>query len=190
LPTQSLQCIATYTITQNDVESGSIINTAGATAVSPTSIVTGTATAKVPPEQQPSVSLVKSVYPVSGILRGDLLTYTLTATNDGNVTINNVTISDDMLGLSALRCDRAQPTSLQPGESYSCSATYRVPMDATPDMAIVNQGLVAGVHMKGSETTTVTSTGIVTITIERPTADEETDEPTATKRVFLPLIVR
>ena len=63
-------------------------------------------------------------------------------------------------------------------------------MDAMPEAAIVNQGLVAGVHSKGSVTTTVTSTGIVTITVERPTADEETDEPTATKRVFLPLIVR
>jgi uncharacterized repeat protein (TIGR01451 family) len=57
---------------------------------------------------------------------GDTLTYQFVATNNGNVTLTNVTIVDPLPGLSALACSPAQPATLAPLASMTCTATYVV----------------------------------------------------------------
>lgn len=57
---------------------------------------------------------------------GDTLTYQFDASNTGNVTLNGVSISDPLAGLSVLSCNVAQPAVLAPGEALSCTATYVV----------------------------------------------------------------
>jgi len=57
---------------------------------------------------------------------GESITYTFTATNTGNVTLTAVSITDALVGLSALSCTPAQPTTLAPTESLVCTATYAV----------------------------------------------------------------
>jgi hypothetical protein len=46
--------------------------------------------------------------------------------NEGNVTLNNVNVTDPLPGLSALACDQALPAILAPGETLDCTATYTV----------------------------------------------------------------
>ena len=53
---------------------------------------------------------------------GDGINYTLTATNDGNVTLTGVTIADPKLG--ALVCTPPQPATLAPGEQMVCTGSY------------------------------------------------------------------
>ena len=57
---------------------------------------------------------------------GDTLTYQFVATNTGDQTLSNVTISDPLAGLSALSCTPAQPSALAPAGSMTCTATYVV----------------------------------------------------------------
>jgi len=55
---------------------------------------------------------------------GDTIRYNLATTNDGSVTLNNVTISDARLG--ALSCTPAQPAALAPGASLACTGSYNI----------------------------------------------------------------
>ena len=60
------------------------------------------------------------------VTEGDTLTYRMRLSNEGNVTLNNVNVTDPLPGLSALACDQALPAILAPGETLDCTATYTV----------------------------------------------------------------
>src|SRR5690606_31054557 len=77
-------------------------------------------------EQAPEISLEKT-----GVLAVDESTveYSFTATNTGNVTLTDVSITDPLEGLSALTYDWATATAegvLAPNESVTATATYTV----------------------------------------------------------------
>ena len=105
-PGAAITCTASYTITQANVDSGSVTNVASAsngTVTSPNDTATVTAI------QSPDLSLVKDgtldmtvVAPAGRVDVGDKVNYTLTATNTGNITLHGVTIVDAKLG--ALTC--------------------------------------------------------------------------------------
>lgn len=65
----------------------------------------------------------------------DTLTYRMSVANNGNVTLDNVDITDPLPGLSALTCSDALPATLPPGGTLDCTADYVV--QAT-DTTIVN----------------------------------------------------
>ena len=66
-------------------------------------------TVTVDADQNPALTLDKTSDVATYDEVGDLITYTYVATNTGNVTLNNVTISDPLPGLSALSCVPTQP---------------------------------------------------------------------------------
>ncbi len=157
-----LSCQATYTITQDDLDNGKVVNVADVTGVSPTGIVTGTGTTTTPPDQKPSVKMVKTATPNSGTLAlGQTITYTMVVTNDGNVTLSNVVVTDTMAGLSALNC--TQPITLAPGASNTCTATYVVTQSDLDAGQIVNSALVS-VTSPVTPTSPITTTSGVTVT--------------------------
>jgi len=51
-----------------------------------------------------------------------VLDYELVATNTGNVTLTDVTVSDPLLG--TLDCTPAIPLDLAPGGSVTCTGSY------------------------------------------------------------------
>ena len=55
---------------------------------------------------------------------GDVIHYTIVATNDGNMTLHNVTVSDPNAATSS--CTPANRSSLAPGASMNCTATHTV----------------------------------------------------------------
>ena len=75
--------------------------------------------------QSPALTLDKSVTstgPYDSV--GDVINYLLVATNTGNVTLHNVTISDPKLG--TLTCTPTQPATLAPAATLSCTGSHTV----------------------------------------------------------------
>jgi uncharacterized repeat protein (TIGR01451 family) len=125
-PGESITCAASYTITQADLNTGSVTNIAQAHA---DGTVSNTDTETVTAAQSPALSINKTVTDVDGAgpngsvdESGDVISYSIVVTNDGNVTLTGVTVSDPLLG--TLSCTPTQPASLTPGASMTCTGSY------------------------------------------------------------------
>src|SRR5690625_2742390 len=111
------------TLTQDDVDACEIVNTATAGS-DQTPDEDDTVT--TPVDQTPAIVLVKEAELESGETigkAGDIIEYTLTATNVGNVTLDNVVIHDDLMTPTSTP---AQPATLDVGESMVCMGTYEI----------------------------------------------------------------
>ncbi len=84
----------------------------------------------------PAIQIVKTARPDSGS-PGEVITYTYRVKNVGDVTLTDVSVDDDKLGHI---CDIP---SLDPGESETCSASFRIPTGSNPS-SIRNVGTAVG----------------------------------------------
>ena len=96
-PGESVTCTAMYTITQEDLDAGVVINHATASAsYDNTPVFSNTDTAIVIVDKNPALEIVKSVTPGTYDHVGEELTYSYVVTNTGNVTMTEpVTVTDD-----------------------------------------------------------------------------------------------
>src|SRR5699024_107652 len=77
--------------------------------------------------QGPALQLVKTSDAVDNAVAGEIISYSFTATNIGNVTLTDVSITDPLNGLSELSYDWPGETGeLQPGQSVTATAIYTV----------------------------------------------------------------
>ena len=94
--------------------------------------------------QDPRLALEKSASPAIYSYPGQVITYTYTVHNSGNVTLDGpFTVSDDKLG--TFECDTA--SSLAPGASLACTKNYTIQagdLNATNNATITNQATAAG----------------------------------------------
>jgi uncharacterized repeat protein (TIGR01451 family) len=160
----SMTCTTTYAVTQVDVDHGAINDSATATGTPasgpPVTSAPSTASVSAPPS--PGIALAKAASVSSYASAGTPVTYSYTVTNIGNVTLNPVTVSDPMVGLSLISC----PTeSLAPGVSETCTATYKT---TTVDVKA------------GSITNTATATGTPPVSAANPSPKPVTATSTAT----------
>jgi len=158
LPGQSVTCTATYRVTQDDVNRGSIENTATATGTPPGGDPVSSDPSKVtvPGDQKPGISLVKSA-DQKELVAGETITYSFKATNTGNVTLTDVKINEgDFSGsgkLSAITCPE-EAKSLLPGQSVTCTATYRVTQDDVNRGSVKNTATATGTPPNGGDPVT------------------------------------
>src|SRR5699024_2547374 len=142
-PGEELVCEGSYTVTQNDVDAGEIINVATVNAEDPEdNDVPEEDEVTTPVDQNPAISLNKTVTSAGPYGLGDAIDYEITATNTGNVTLFDVEISDPLLG--ALDCNPAQPADLAPGDELVCEGSYTVTQDDVNDGEVVNTATVSG----------------------------------------------
>ena len=187
-PTESMTCTATYVVTQSDVDAGGVLNTATVNATDPGgNPVDDTDDEAVPTPQDPAISIVKSLQSNADedgsgdVSLNDTLTYSFVATNDGNVTLDNVTITDPLPGLSALSCSPVSGSSLAPGASMTCTATYSVTQADVDAGQILNTATVDATDPGGNpiddtddETVPITQTpSIVLVKSLQSNADED-----------------
>lgn len=177
---------AVYTITQTDVDAGNVNNQAQVTATpavgqpitelsdsnDPTLPGDNDVTVTILPQNPAFVLLKESAYQDSnndGIVNiGDVINYTFTVTNTGNVTINNIIVTDPMVVVSG------SPISLIPNASDNTTFTaiYTITQDDVDQGAIYNLALVEGTDPNGN---------IIDIESQDPTPLNSTDpfyEPT------------
>jgi len=146
---------ATYTITQADIDAGEVRNRATATGTSPIGVdvtdESGTdptldADTVVPLFQDAAISLDK-VADVSGIalgaVVGDVIPYSFVVTNTGNVTLNAITLTDALPGVTV---SGGPIATLAPGgvDSTTFTATYTVTAADIAAGEVVNTATVTG----------------------------------------------
>jgi uncharacterized repeat protein (TIGR01451 family) len=156
-PSASTICSANYTVIQADIDAGSVINNAGASA-SPAdgSIVDDlTSQATVSADQAPELSLEKRAITADFAAVGDVLSYEYDIVNIGNVNITNLSVSDDRI--AAVSCP---VTALAPGESTICTADYSVTQADIDAGSVTNIASVDGTPSGGNLTPPVDSATI------------------------------
>jgi len=127
-PGQSVIGHAAYSVTQADVDNGSVTNLANATCSYNTKLVSSNNTSvTISAIQNPALKIVSLVDPKVYFAVGDLLDYDYTVTNTGNVDISGpITIRDDMFGSKQI-----SHNGLAPGQSVMGKASHLV---SSPDI--------------------------------------------------------
>ena len=146
-----------YVVTENDVLEGKVINNATGTATDPTD-PDEPKTPVTPGEKEdpietpnPSLAVVKTSDKTGVVKLGETITYTITVTNNGNVTINDIEVTDELTGNTgdnAFTIDR-----LAVGETKQFTATYTVTEDDILEGTIVNRATATGKDPRNEEVT-------------------------------------
>lgn len=137
-PGISCTLVGTYEVTEDDVAAGEIENAATGDS-DQTEVITTPPI--VTPIETPDLEIVKELTGGSDvdlsedISEGDILEYTLTATNTGGAALTNVTITDSLTG-QTLPCS----ANLAAGDSCSVTVQYTVTADDVERGFIVNIG--------------------------------------------------
>ena len=123
-PGASITCSASHTITQADLDAGHFFNQAcvddgdGGAAQQCADVDT-------PGTKNPHLKITKVATESGYSAVGDVIHYTVVATNDGNVTLTNVSVTDP--NVSDLSCTPTTPVaSLAPGGTISCTASHTI----------------------------------------------------------------
>lgn len=162
---QSIPITLTYPITAADILAGQVTNLATADSVE-TDPDSDTVTVSLPPPapvQNPAINLIKTgeFNPGEDVYAdvGDLITYTLTIYNIGNIALTDVTLSDPLLGGTI----ELSPATIPVNGSIEVIRTY--PITA----ANIAAGSVSNTATADSEQTgSVTSTAIVPLPPSAP----------------------
>ncbi|MFD1628650.1 hypothetical protein ACFSAH_02115, partial [Pseudopedobacter beijingensis] len=139
-PGANMTFTATYTIKQTDVDAGKVVNTAKVKAKDPLNNdvedKSGTATTNDDPTETPvvqtsKITLVKtaSAAPTGGFKLGNVITYTFKVKNEGTVTLSNVSLTDDIVGITPVfvaASDIGGDNKLSPDEEWTYTATYTI----------------------------------------------------------------
>ena len=122
-PAQSMICTASYTVTQADVDAGSVTNSASASSELPDGSdgPGGDDSVDVDADINPSMSILKDAVVTDYSVVGDILSYTYLVTNTGNVTITNIDVTDNLI--PSLSCPG---TTLAPAANMTCTGSYTV----------------------------------------------------------------
>ncbi|MEU4474601.1 hypothetical protein [Micromonospora sp. NPDC023888] len=190
-PGATTTCTATYTVTQADLDFGSVRDSATAQGTPPgggTPVQSPPATLTIPSDVVvPGISLVKSSTTTTITSVGQQVPYRFLVANTGGVTLNGVNVTDvqtppsSNANLGPITC---AATTLAPGASTTCTATYTVtqadldndevadtatahgtpaggdtPIDSAPSALIIPAGdLIQSISILKSSTTTSINT--------------------------------
>ncbi len=152
---------ATYALTLADMAAGEVVNTATAIGTPPTgpNVTDDSGTTNTdddplvtPLAQAPSILLEKFVDAaphLTGSVVGDLVEYTFTVTNTGNIPLNNVMVTDALAGVTVLGgpIPVLNPTEV---DSTTFTATYNLVAGDITAGEVVNDATVTGDYGPGN----------------------------------------
>jgi uncharacterized repeat protein (TIGR01451 family)/LPXTG-motif cell wall-anchored protein len=126
-----VNCTAEYEVTQADIDAGEVLNCALIEAGSPSEeMVEAEACATVVEPQEPSIEIIKTAL-TPEIPEGDTVTFEITVTNTGNVTLSEVIVEDVL----SPDCDRTFGGILVPGETVTYECTVEDVMEGFTNVA-------------------------------------------------------
>lgn len=166
-PNTSIVFTADYTLTQADIDAGEVENIATATGTGPDGGTVDTPPGDdtfVPAPRVPGLTILKETDrddddgPVDV---GDVITYTFTVENTGNVTMTGVTVDDPRLTAAGVSVSPG-PVTLLPGDEQVFTAAYTVTTADILTGTVVNEATATGTSPLGGyespESGTSTST--------------------------------
>jgi large repetitive protein len=122
-PAGTLTCTATYTITQADLDAGTVVNIAFAKSGTTTS--TPPVTHTLNGTKVPALTIDKTSTSTVFATVGTVLPYAYKVTNAGNITLTAaVAVTDDKI--AAVSCPAIPPGGLVPGAVLTCTGAYTV----------------------------------------------------------------
>lgn len=152
---ETVSATATYSVTQDDIDAGKVINTTTVTGEAPDgSEVSDDGDATTAIECATPIEIIKDVDKAQltgdDAVAGAILRYTMTVVNTGNVTLHDVHITDELVD-DAVTFDWDSSTVaatgtgiLAPGEKVTATATYAVTNDDIDDAFVLNEATVHG----------------------------------------------
>jgi uncharacterized repeat protein (TIGR01451 family) len=161
-------CEATYTLTQADVDAGSVTNsaTAGGTPPGGDPITSTPSNVTVPTPAAPGIAILKTASTTAVVSAGQEVTYSFRVTNTGNVTLTDVApVEGAFNGSGDISAADCPTTTLVPGQIITCTATYTVTqadIDAGTDLA--NTATATGTTPGGDPVGSTPSTSTIDIT--------------------------
>ncbi|WP_425477678.1 beta strand repeat-containing protein, partial [Arenimonas caeni] len=165
---QSLVCAGSYTLDQDDIDAGSVDNTATVTAdqacrpgLDP--VCSATENTAVP--QVEALTLAKAAAVLANdvngdgfVNAGDTLEYTVTATNTGNVALSDVVVSDALLTPGSITC-----ATLAAGDTCVLTGTHVVPAAEAQAGEVVNTASATSTEVPGPTDSNTVTTPVVQV---------------------------
>ncbi len=141
-PGEITRITASRTITQADLDEGEVVNVAKAEAMnlSGKTIQKSGNRVTVRGVQQPELTTATSASVSTYRKEGEIIRYTVLVTNTGNVTMNNISVTDAKVLLDFSKTI----TSLAPGESGSVTADHSITLEDINSGKIVTAGIAHG----------------------------------------------
>ncbi len=145
-----------YTVTQADIDSGKVINSALVTAKDPKgndvtdisgSTVTNNTPTETPLAQSPGLTVTKTANTISYSDVGDVINYTIQVKNTGNVTLHQIVVTDPLTGLNSTI------EILAPGSTQEFTQNYTVTQSDRENGSITNVASATGLTPNQSEVT-------------------------------------
>ncbi|MEI2784388.1 MAG: DUF11 domain-containing protein [Candidatus Nanopelagicales bacterium] len=160
-PGATMTCTGSYTVTQADVDAGVVDNTAFTKGTPPKGAdVTDTDSQTVPGDVRPAIDIVKRADPQTYTQVGQVINYTLVATNTGNVTLRDVVVTDPKL--ANLTCNPAIPAVLRPAEKTTCTGLYTITQADVESGRVTNIARATGQPPGNKPPVTDEDTAVVT----------------------------
>lgn len=162
---------ANYAVTLANIDAGKVDNSAAAGGVHGTGntpITTPPSTVSVPLYSNPDVSLTKAFTgSIPSVPRaGDMLTWTVTARNTGNVTLTNLVVSDPFPGATV---SPARIASLAPNATVDFTVTAPLTQANINAGQVTNQALVNFDSPSGPETPKTSNEVVTELPAQTPT---------------------
>jgi uncharacterized repeat protein (TIGR01451 family) len=146
-----------YDITQVDLDNGSLSNTAITKGRDPSSVlVEASDTETITANQNAQLQLTKSPNPTTYSNVGDVITYTITLENIGNVTISNINTTDPLTGMNEILL------SLAPAATETYTTSYTIIQSNIDNGSVINTATAQG---EDPNSNTVSATANSTVTL-------------------------
>jgi large repetitive protein len=165
-PGASINCTASHTITQADLDGGSVSNTATASGSFGSTPLSATSTAGADASQNPSLNITKVANPLTYGTAGQVINFTIVLTNNGNVTLTNPDVTD--AAVTNLDCGTL-PATLAPGAHIDCTASHTITQTDIDDGSVTNTAVGTAsfgstdLAVRAGATATASQTASITI---------------------------
>ena len=140
--------VATYTITQADVDAGFISNIADVSARTPKGVLVAAQSNEVIVPTvlpTPSLSVTKVGTPRGNAGASDTIDYVFRVTNSGNVTMHGITLTDPLTGVTPVAITWPGATGeLKPGAFATATASYDITLADVNAGAVINTASATG----------------------------------------------